>query len=310
MNLTFSPVAAILAGLLLSQQVSASESTSAVLSGQGTSSAAEKAASSAPEPKTVTAADAPTMAAVSEKTPVPASAPAQVFTPEQEARIGELAKGYLMDHPEILIDVSQKLQIWQREQQIQAMTTAVLSHQDELLNDKSTPSRGPADAKVVLVEFFDYQCSVCVRQAPVIENLMKDNPQVRYVFKEWPVFASRWENSMTAAQTGLQIWQQKGADAYLAYHNALFASGHDEGKLTAQDIRRAAAGAGKLKGDKSATLGTLAQTDGLAQTLGFRGTPGLIVMAASGATARTVTVIPGGAGPEVLQAAIDRAGGE
>lgn len=313
MNLTFSPVTVIFAALLLSQQVSASEGTSAILFGQRSSSVVEKTASSDdPETKTVTpdTAATATTADVTEKPSVPASSPAQVFTPEQEVRIGEVAKGYLLDHPEILIDLSQKLQIQQRDQQIQAMITAILSHQDELLNDKSTPSLGPADAKVVLVEFFDYQCSVCVRQAPVIESLMNENPQVRYVFKEWPIFASRWESSMTAAQTGLQIWKLKGADAYQAYHNALFASGHDEGKLTAQDIRRAAEGSGKLKGDKSTTLGTLAQTDGLAQTLGFRGTPVLIVMPASGATARTVTVIPGGAGPEVLQSAIDRASGE
>ncbi|WP_370521090.1 DsbA family protein [Pantoea sp. BAV 3049] len=229
------------------------------------------------------------------------------FTPAQEARIGEVAKAYLLAHPEVLVDVSRALQARVQEKQQEAMTVAVLHHQNALLNDSGTPSYGPADAKVAFIEFFDYQCSVCARQAPVIESLMKANPQVRYVFKEWPIFAQRWEASLTAAKTGLQVWQQKGADAYLAYHNALYATGHNEGQLTQSDITRAAAQAGKLKGKSDDMLKVLSRTDALAQTLGLRGTPGMIVMPVSGATVGNVTVIPGGADQATLQAAIDRA---
>lgn len=255
---------------------------------------------------------APAQVQTAPTTVAPALAPATVlpFTPEQEARIGEIAKAYLLDHPEVLLEVSQKLQAQQHEQQLHAMTAAVLAHQDALLNDPSTPSYGPADAKVAVVEFFDYQCSVCAHQAPVMEALMQANPQVRYVFKEWPIFGARWPASMDAAETGLQIWQQKGAAAYLAYHNAVFATGHNEGQLTQQDISHASAKAGKLKGKKAEILDTLAQTDALAQNLGFRGTPGLIVMPVMGATADNVTVVPGGASQETLQAAISKAGGQ
>jgi hypothetical protein len=97
---------------------------------------------------------------------------------------------------------------------------------------------------------------------------------------------------MAAAEIGVQIWQQKGADAYLAYHNVGYATGHNEGKLTLQDIIRASAKAGKLKGKKAEALDTLSQIDALAQNLGLRGTPGLIVMPVAGATADNVTVEP------------------
>lgn len=231
----------------------------------------------------------------------------QAFTPEQEARIGEIAKAYLLDHPEILVEISQKLHAQQQEQQRHALTTAVLAHQNSLLNDKATPSVGPTDAKVALVEFFDYQCSVCAQQAPILEALMQSNPQVRYVFKEWPIFGARWPSSMAAAETGLQIWQQKGADAYLAYHNAVYATGHNEGRLTPQDIAHASVKAGKLTGKKAEALDTLSQIDALAQNLGLRGTPSLIVMPVSGATTDNVTVVPGGANQETLQDAINKA---
>lgn len=239
-------------------------------------------------------------------TPSPRN-PAPDFTAGQEARIGEIARDYLLAHPEVLMAVSEKLQAQQRAEQMQAMTGAVLQYQDALLNDAGTPSYGPADAKVAVIEFFDYQCVVCARQAPVMASVMKANPEVRYVFKEWPIFAQRWDASLRAAETGLQVWQQKGAEAYLSYHNAVYATGHNEGKLKQADITKAAGG--KLKGQGETIPGGLARTDTLAQRLGLRGTPGMIVMPVEGATAENVTVIPGGADQSALQAAIERAAG-
>ncbi|BEM36225.1 DSBA oxidoreductase (plasmid) [Serratia marcescens] len=235
------------------------------------------------------------------------SKPSMGFTNAQESRIGEITKEYLLAHPDVLLEVSSKLETQQQMLQLTAMTQAALRHQDALLNDKSNPSYGPDDAKVVFIEFFDYQCSVCARQAPIISSLMKANPHVRYVYREWPIFAQRWEPSLSAAKMGLQIWKQKGAEAYLAYHNAIFAIGHNEGKLTQKDITDTAAQIGRLKGKYNEMLEELSTTDALAQNLGLRGTPGMIVMPVSGATEGNVTVIPGGADFELLQSAIDKA---
>ncbi|MGC1042724.1 hypothetical protein [Pantoea agglomerans] len=85
-----------------------------------------------------------------------ATADEPLFTPEQEARIGEIAKAWLLKHPEFLIEVDQKLQKIQYDEQMKAMTTAAIQHQDELLNDKTVPAIGPENAKVAVIEFFDY----------------------------------------------------------------------------------------------------------------------------------------------------------
>ncbi|MEZ3500338.1 thioredoxin domain-containing protein [Pantoea sp. KPR_PJ] len=234
------------------------------------------------------------------------SAESRMFTPEQEARIGQIAKAYLLAHPEVLMEAGEKLDALQHEKQIERITAAVIEHQDALLNDKAIPTAGPAEAKVAVIEFFDYQCIVCARQAPIVNSLMQAHPEVRYIFMEWPIFASRWETSLTAAETGLMVWQQKGAEAYLAYHHALFATGHQEGKLTQADIKKAA---GKLKGKAQTMLDVIARTDALAQNLGFMGTPGIIVMPATGAGAHNVTVFPGGVNQPALEAAITKAAG-
>ncbi|EGM1627498.1 DsbA family protein [Salmonella enterica] len=238
-----------------------------------------------------------------------ATAGSTVFTPEQEARIGKVAKDYLLAHPEILVEVSQKLQAQQKQKQQQMMTAAAIQNQGVLLNDQDTPSYGPPDAKVTVVEFFDYQCIYCARLAPTLQNVIDANPKVRFVFKEFPIFGQRWPASLRAAKVGLQIWKQKGGDAYLQYHNAIFATGHNEGKLTDADISAATKA---VKFDiKTApdVQGTLNSINTLAQQLGFGGTPALIVMPSAGASADNVTVIPGFVQAETLQTAIDKATG-
>ncbi|EIY0623125.1 hypothetical protein MMC61_004570, partial [Salmonella enterica] len=49
------------------------------------------------------------------------------------------------------------------------------------------------------------------------------------MFKYWPTFVQQWENSLKAAQKGLEIWKSARADAWLAYHNGIFATSHYEG---------------------------------------------------------------------------------
>lgn len=113
---------------------------------------------------------------------------------------------------------------------------------------------------------------------------MCSQPDVPYLFKKWPIFGGRWEASLQAAQQGPQ--------AYVTYQNAIYATGHNEGKLTAEDIQGAASKAGlaaPAPGDHTASL---EKNSNLAEARGLTGTPGIIVMPVSGATPNTITVFP------------------
>ncbi|HDR2795175.1 TPA: thioredoxin domain-containing protein [Enterobacter asburiae] len=236
-----------------------------------------------------------------------ASAPQPVFSPEQEARIGEIAAEYLVAHPEILVTVSQKLQAQQQERKQKMFALSVMENQAALLHDPDTPVTGPDNAKVAVIEFFDYQCVFCSHFAPELEKVMKAQPDVRYFFREWPIFGNRWEASLSAAQQGLSVWKEKGPQAYVTYHNAVYATGHNEGALTADDIREAAKKAGVSTPAKNDHTALLEKNSNLAESLGLTGTPGIIVMPVSGATPDNITVFPQAVTADQIQDAIRKA---
>lgn len=235
------------------------------------------------------------------------AATAPTFTPEQQEQIGQIAADYLVNHPEILLQVSRKLQLQQQERQQATLAVKVMDNQAALLEDKDTPVSGPEKAAVAVIEFFDYQCIYCSKLAPELEKVMKASPDVRFIFKEWPIFASRWENSEKAAQRGLDVWKQKGAAGYMTYHNAIYHSGHNEGQLTENDITDATKAAGATEQLHQDYSSVLEKNNVLAQALGLTGTPRLIVMPVKGATPATITVFPGLASAAQIQAAITKA---
>ena len=212
-----------------------------------------------------------------------------------------------------MIQVSQELQKKQQAQQQAArasLTSKAVTAHPALMTLDGVPNVGPKDAKVTVTEFFDYQCFYCNKMAPEVEQLMKANPNVKFIFRDWPIFASRWETSATAAFAGLEVWQEKGAKAYINYHNGIFGTGHNEGKLTDADIQKVAQSAlnGPLKKDSNdAYKKTITINDQLSRQIGFQGTPGFIITPATGATTDNTTVIGGAVDLQVLQKAIEKA---
>lgn len=238
------------------------------------------------------------------------------FTPEQQAAIGQIAADYLREHPDLLVEMSEKLQ--QREnaaEQRQALD-AVLANKKRLLNADEAPTVRP-DGDVTLIQFFDYQCIWCSRMAPVVEAVMDKDAALRVAFREYPIFGERWPLSRAAAQQGLAVWREKGADAYGIYHAYLFKTGHAEGQLTQKDIdlARRAAGGAPQEGDMpspqvSAAAGDLVVNTELASQLGISGTPAFIVMPTKNANADNTSVMFGAVDASTLQAAIAKARGK
>lgn len=196
------------------------------------------------------------------------------FTPSEQTEIQTIVHDYLLDHPEILIQVAQKLQQQQSSQMQKQAVTAVAANTQKLFFSSTSPMAGNAKGDITLIEFFDYQCPHCKEMEPVISQLLKSDPNLRFVFKEFPIFG---DISQLASRAALAARQQ---DKYQAMHAALMKA---KPPFTEKQILDLAKSAGlniaQLKADmNSPTVQQEIKNNlKLANALGLPGTPGFVI---------------------------------
>lgn len=117
----------------------------------------------------------------------------------------------------------------------QGMDRLVTQQAQGLLHDPRSPILGDPTGDVTIVEFFDYACPTCRATEPHLEALLKADPHVRIIAKEYPVLSP---DSLVASRAALAAARQ---GKYAAYHQALLSY---PGPLTpevifgvAQDLR-------------------------------------------------------------------------
>ena len=96
--------------------------------------------------------------------------------------VGEVAEA-LKSNPQMIIDAMQKYQDDMRAAEEKAAQEAMAKYMDEINNSANAPFIGPDNAKIVVVEFFDFSCGYCKRLAPELEKIVAANADVKFIFK-------------------------------------------------------------------------------------------------------------------------------
>src|SRR3546814_2397253 len=112
----------------------------------------------------------------------------------------------------------QRLQDRQRAAEADAVGAGLAARAEEVCRDPASPVTGNPNGDVTLVEFFDYNCPYCRRVAPVVAEAEAADPQLRIVYKEFPILGP---GSVFAAKAALAAHRQ---GLYFAFHEALMRS--------------------------------------------------------------------------------------
>ena len=100
------------------------------------------------------------------------------------------------------------------------LNTDPLAETRKQINLNDAPSKGPADAKVVLVEYADFECPSCKALDTTLRNILPKYPQVRLVYKDFPLIEIHpW--AMTAAIAGRCAYDQSH-EAFWKFHDLVF----------------------------------------------------------------------------------------
>jgi protein-disulfide isomerase len=86
---------------------------------------------------------------------------------------------------------------------------------------KDNPSRGPANAKVVMQIFSDFQCPFCKRSTDTVAEMEKEfQGKIRIVWRNLPLPFHK--DAMPAAEAAMEAFTQKGGDGFWKMHDLLF----------------------------------------------------------------------------------------
>ena len=204
----------------------------------------------------------------------PAPQAAATATPPQRRQIESVIHDYLLQHPDVLIAALRAAEDkLDRDNDAKASQTVAL-HRQEIYDNPATPIGGNPQGTATIVEFFDYRCPYCKQVQPSLEALLKQDPKLRLVYKEFPILGPV---SVTAAHAALAAQRQ---GKYDAFHAAMMAA---RGNITDDTVYQVAASVGldvdRLKRDMAAPEITQQLKDNLvlADTLNIHGTPAFIV---------------------------------
>ena len=207
-----------------------------------------------------------------------APAGAQSFSDAQRGEIERIIKDYLMQHPEILQDVMSELEKKQQVADAEKSKTAVKENEQLLFASPRQVTLGNAQGDVTLVEFFDYNCGYCKRALPDLVNLMKSDPKLKVVLKEFPVLGP---GSVEAAQVAAAVrMQDHGGKKYLEFHQKLLGGRGQADRARALAVaKEVGVDMARLEKDMTSeeVRTQLAESMNLADKLGLNGTPSYIV---------------------------------
>ena len=212
---------------------------------------------------------------------LPQAALAGEFTDKQREEIGTIVREYLVQNPDVLVEVSQELERRQKLAEDEQRKNAIVENADEIFRSGADFVAGNPQGDVTMVEFFDYNCPWCKKSMPIIKKLLETDGKLKIVFKEFPILGEGSEYAARAAMAS----QAQGK--YLEFHLALF---DHTGKIDAQAVDEIAQSVGidlkKLKADMESAdfAAAIDRNLKLAQTLGISGTPAFVI---------DTTIIPG-----------------
>jgi protein-disulfide isomerase len=209
---------------------------------------------------------------------VPPAASAQSFSDAQRGDIETIVRNYLIAHPEVLEESMNELSKRQAAAEAEKHEASVATNADKIFNSPRGVVLGNKDGDVTFVEFFDYNCGYCKRAMADMLELMKTDPKLKVVLKEFPVLS---EGSVEAAKVAVAVrMQDPTGKKYLDFHQKLLGGRGVADKARAMAAAKdAGLDTAKIEKDLASpeVKATIEENFKLAEAMGMNGTPSYVI---------------------------------
>jgi protein-disulfide isomerase len=205
-------------------------------------------------------------------------ASAQSFSDDQRHEIEGIIKNYLISHPEVMQDVMAAMDKQQKEADAEKARATIKDNNATLFNSAHQVVLGNPQGNVTMVEFFDYNCGFCKRAMTDMLDLLKTQPNLKFVLKEFPVLG---EGSVEAAHVAVAARMQDPAGKkYLEFHQKLLGGRGPADKARALAVAKEVGyDIARIEKDMNSdeVKTTIDENMKLADALGVNGTPSYVV---------------------------------
>ena len=200
------------------------------------------------------------------------------FSPAQAHEIETIVKNYLVQHPEVLQDAMESLDRRQKEADAEKARGTIKDNNATIFNSTHQVVLGNPQGKVTMVEFFDYNCAFCKRALPDMLELLKTDPDLKFVLKEFPVLGP---GSLEAAHVAVAArMQDPSGKKYFEFHQKLLGGRGPADKARALAVAKdVGLDMARLEKDMNTdeVKVTIEENMKLADALGVNGTPSYVV---------------------------------
>src|SRR4051812_48618972 len=206
-----------------------------------------------------------------------AQAQSPAFSDQQKQAIGQIVKEYLLQNPEVLTEAMAELEKRQSQAQKVAQTGALKEARQTLLHAPHSFVAGNPTGDVTLVEFFDYNCGFCKRALSDVRTMIKADPKLRVVLKDFPVLGP---DSVEASRVALAVKNQLQGEKLFDYHVKLMETrGRVNGERAMTVAKEMGVDIGRLQKDMDGpeVKATIQDNVMLGDRLGLTGTPAFVV---------------------------------
>jgi protein-disulfide isomerase len=209
---------------------------------------------------------------------MPPAASAQSFTDTQRGDIETIVRNYLIAHPEVLEEAMAELNKRQTAAENEKHEASVAANAETIFNSPRGVVLGNKDGDVTFVEFFDYNCGYCKRAMTDMLDLMKSDPKLKVVLKEFPVLS---EGSVEAAKVAVAVrMQDPSGKKYLDFHQKLLGGRGPADKTHAMAAAKdAGLDTARIEKDIASpeVRATIEENFKLAEAMGMNGTPSYVI---------------------------------
>jgi hypothetical protein len=195
----------------------------------------------------------------------------------QRTEIEGVIKDYLMRNPDVIREVLVEMERKQKADEESARSKAVSDLAPQLFDSSRQAVLGNPNGQITLVEFFDYNCGYCKKALDDVAKLVKAEPDLRLVIKDFPVLGP---GSVEAAEVATAMRNQAKGDKYWQYHTKLMMTRGQIGKTQAlAAARELGADMDRLARDAASaeTRASLQEVMMIADRLQLSGTPTFVL---------------------------------